>query len=191
VINIKQETIDKYNKILEIYLCGEQSLIKLCSKFKVSRGKITKYFKEMNIPIVNKQNEARMDESIFEIIDTEEKAYWFGFMCADGYNSIDNCIEFKLSIIDYDHLDKFCKFIKYTGNIKTGVASDKAFCRVSFRNKKISKDLRNLGCLSPKSLSLKFPTYKEVPKDLMRHFIRGYIDGDGYISLSDSNKPRF
>ena len=34
-----------------------------------------------------------------------------------------------------------------------------------------------------KSLILTFPTHDIVPKELMRHFIRGYFDGDGCITL--------
>ena len=45
--------------------------------------------------------------------------------------------------------------------------------------KKIFKDLIKLGVTPRKSLTLKFPTF--LNEDLMRHFIRGYFDGDGCI----------
>ena len=44
-----------------------------------------------------------------------------------------------------------------------------------------------LGCIPNKSLILKFPNEKQLPKNLLKHFIRGYFDGDGYISKN--NKP--
>ncbi len=44
------------------------------------------------------------------------------------------------------------------------------------------QDLHNLGCLQNKSLTLKFPTC--VPENLLHHFIRGYFDGDGWVSES-------
>ena len=44
-----------------------------------------------------------------------------------------------------------------------------------------------LGCIPKKSLILKFPNYKQVPKKLIKHFIRGYIDGDGSIYMSNNN----
>ena len=43
----------------------------------------------------------------------------------------------------------------------------------------------NKGCVPQKSLIIKFPSYDIVPKELIRHFIRGYFDGDGSISCTD------
>ncbi len=49
--------------------------------------------------------------------------------------------------------------------------------------KNLKKDLIKQGCLENKSLILKFPTEEQVPKHLIHHFIRGYIDGDGCYVL--------
>ena len=47
---------------------------------------------------------------------------------------------------------------------------------------KLSYDLEILGCTPNKSLTLKFPDENIFKsKDLIRHFIRGYFDGDGCI----------
>lgn len=43
--------------------------------------------------------------------------------------------------------------------------------------------LNNYGCIPNKSLTLKFPDESIFKsKDLIRHFIRGYFDGDGCFS---------
>ena len=47
----------------------------------------------------------------------------------------------------------------------------------------MAEELIKKGCIPNKSLVLKFPSYDTVPKELMSHFIRGYFDGDGCISL--------
>ena len=64
----------------------------------------------------------------FNIIDTEEKAYWLGFMFANGYISFSEanlkkgqiatayCVGIKLQVSDKDHLKKFNKSIN--GNYK-------------------------------------------------------------------------
>ena len=50
------------------------------------------------------------DESYFKNIDTEEKAYWLGFLYADGYvrkRQRNSEMRLKLGIKDLDHLEKF------------------------------------------------------------------------------------
>lgn len=55
---------------------------------------------------------------------------------------------------------------------------------MSFSDLKMYNDLIKQGCLPCKSLILKSP---KIKKDLIRHFIRGYVDGDGCLSFSDKN----
>ena len=58
--------------------------------------------------------------------------------------------------------------------------------RMSFRSDKCKADLINKGRVPRKSLILKFPTEEQVPRGLIRHFIRGYFDGDGWFSNTPS-----
>ena len=53
----------------------ERSLTKLGRKYGVKRQTISKYLKERSIDVVNYQNRCRIDETVFDTIDTEEKAY--------------------------------------------------------------------------------------------------------------------
>lgn len=49
---------------------------------------------------------------VFDTIDTNEKAYWLGFIIADGYlNDNKNMLRIKLSDKDKRHLEKFIKFL--------------------------------------------------------------------------------
>ena len=41
-----------------------------------------------------------------------------------------------------------------------------------------------LGIIPRKSLKIKFPNNKKVPDKYLKHFVRGYFDGDGSISKS-------
>lgn len=59
--------------------------------------------------------------------------------------------------------------------------------RISIHSEKICNDLFNLNCINKKSLELKFPKGK-IPPELLRHFIRGYIDGDGSFVLYQNKK---
>lgn len=119
--------------------------------------------------------------NIFEKIDSEEKAYWLGFLYADGsVSSAENKIELGLAEKDLSHIEKFKKFTNLNNKISYR-ASTKSY-RFCFRSTKCKEDLIKKGCVPKKSLILTFPTYDQVPKELMRHFIRGYFDGDGWFT---------
>lgn len=78
--------------------------------------------------------------------------------------------------------------MEYEGNnVKIGKTkcNKKEFlrCRWGITNKHLWETLNTYGCGPRKSLNLNFPK-KEIFKDicLIKHFIRGYFDGDGSIS---------
>lgn len=136
-----------------------------------------------------------VNENFFELIDTEEKAYWLGFLYADGYNSQKSiCLRLQLQNIDIEHIKKFQKSIDSNHKIYRVFGSGNKNCHnniyplLCINNRKISENLANLGCIQNKSLKLKFPTNDQVPDALIHHFIRGYFDGDGCINIRMSRK---
>lgn len=54
---------------------------------------------------------------------------------------------------------------------------------LAISSRRMFEDLGRLGCYPRKSLTLEFPTVNQVPDHLMRHFMRGYFDGDGCITF--------
>lgn len=133
-----------------------------------------------------------MIENFFEVIDTEEKAYWLGFLYADGCvgEKFKNgklkqmTLEVGLKGSDEEHLIKFMNSLEYSNyKITHRTINDSDTCRVSVYSTKLCRDLITKGCIPRKSLILQFPSYDIVPKYLMKHFIRGYVDGDGYIGV--------
>lgn len=134
------------------------------------------------------------NDSYFETIDTEEKAYWLGFLYADGFiNTNTDVIGITLAVKDKDHLKKFKKAISFTGQIKeyvqtSGYAVGNIYARILIRSGKMKRDLKDKGIVENKTLLLKFPTC--VPSHLIHDFIRGYIDGDGCITTQKHFKTR-
>lgn len=126
---------------------------------------------------------------IFHDIDTEEKAYWLGFLYADGYvRSNRNEIGLGLKESDLEHVEKFRNFIGKPNKIQRIVRNVKGKEYIEYRyciaNKQLKLDLCSAGCVPRKSLILEFPNERVVSPELINHFIRGYFDGDGSISLS-------
>ena len=52
----------------------------------------------------------------------------------------------------------------------------------------MAEDLINKGCFVNKTDTLYYPNETIVPKDLERHFIRGLIDGDGALIITNLSK---
>ena len=182
-----EKTKEKYEKGKELYLNEHYSLTKIGRILNLNRGRLSVYLKENNIEVINRQNVSEINTNIFEVIDTEEKAYWLGFLYADGYVSgKTNHIELALATKDKLHVQKFANFINFQGTINSNAIRT----RISFQNKKMKEDLINLGCVPNKSLIIKFPQKNVLPKELIKHFVRGYIDGDGYIGLQQNGLER-
>lgn len=175
-----EQTIQKYELGKNLYRQGNLSLTQISKQLGIHRGRFTEYIKRQGVDVVNKQNESQSYSDVFERIDTEDKAYWLGFLYADGYVGLEtNHIEIALASKDVNHIKKFAEFINYGGKI----LKDDIRARISFRDKKMHSDLIKLGCTPKKSLILHFPDEAQVPKYLVKHFVRGFVDGDGYIGM--------
>ena len=119
-----------------------------------------------------------INQDIFEIIDTEEKAYWLGFLMADGYNS-GRDIKLILHSKDEEILEKFNIFLGTNKPIRYETnKSNTKYAKIVIENKKITQDLTKHGMTKAKTFSLVYPN---IDKELDRHFIRGIFDGDGCV----------
>lgn len=135
----------------------------------------------------------KYNKDFFEKIDNENKAYWLGFLYADGcinrYYRNEKLkamsLEIGLGKKDEEHLVKFLNDIESNVPVKykTSKIKDNTYesARIVVCNTKMCRDLIDLGCTPQKSLTLDFPSFDIVPKEYMWDFIRGYIDGDGNI----------
>lgn len=169
----------------------ERSLTKLGEKYGIKRQTLSKHLKDKGFEVINYQNRLRCNEKVFDIIDNEEASYWLGFLYADGnISSTGNRLEIRLSIKDLEHLEKFRKFLNLSTEIRTGIYNGNGFCHLSIRNKHLWETLDKLGCHPRKSLILTFPKlsiFKGNVQELVLHFIRGYVDGDGCLSIYKRN----
>ena len=179
---------DKKDEIIKKYISG-LSIDKLQEIYpQYGRNRIYRMLKE-NCVMRNDSEKSRKygyNKDFFKVIDTEEKAYWLGFIYADGYivNGIkgknNDSLGITLSNKDKEHIEKFKKSIDSNHPIriyKSKYGSNSA--RIIIQDEELVADLIELGVLRNKSLILKFPTTDVVDKSLIYHFIRGYFDGDG------------
>lgn len=119
----------------------------------------------------------------------EENSYWAGFIAADGcILNTENAILIGLSDKDKKHLMKFKICINADNPIKTRNCTSNGKRYLSaylslYSAKQMINDLNKHFNITPhKSLTLQPPNI--VEENLIRHFIRGYMDGDGCIYFS-------
>ena len=204
VINRQNTTNCTDEDIINDYKAG-LSTIQIGEKYKTNRHRVSKVLNLYGIKVINHQNISKFDESIFDVIDTEEKAYWLGFIFADGYiaslpddknKKVKYSFEISLKGSDSEHLHKFNIFMKHNkDNVKISTVTCEGKkcirCRWGITNKHLWEVLFNYGCTPRKSNTLQFPKLSIFQSsDLIRHFIRGYFDGDGCISYCYSSKSK-
>lgn len=140
-----------------------------------------------------------VDAHYFDEIDTPEKAYWLGFIYADGYicGSLEHGdargteLGMELQTQDRYILDLLsrdlggeCSIVHYE--------KDKRMDNYSFHtstdairvySKPLCRGLVQNGVVKQKTLSAEHPR----PTKYLSDFVRGYLDGDGCIYISPRN----
>jgi len=175
----------RYEAAKAEYLICSKTLRQICKEHKVDKMSFSIYLNKNNVSTVKKIDSC---DTTFEVIDTEDKAYWLGFLYADGAISYKETfptaykVELALKESDKEHVEKFKLFMKSERKIRYREKTKAV--RIIISSKKLCESLIYLGCTPRKSLTLTFPNKKQVPEKLLKHFIRGYFDGDGHISIN-------
>lgn len=185
--------------IIDLYQNKNMSTVKIGKKYGCSHKKIAKVLESYNIPRTGiSRRKYEINENFFDKIDNQDKAYILGFLYADGCNyKPKQTVSMSLQEEDFDILEKIRKcmgnehpleYIDYSNKHDFGYTYKNQYRMLIF-SKHICDSLDNIGMTPNKSLTLEFP---RIDKELYRHFIRGYFDGDGSVYQSfvnENNKP--
>lgn len=152
-----------------------------------------------------------LNENFFDVIDSEVKAYWLGYLAADGTirvreSGIDkdgkkrnrgNSIHLKLSTMDETHLIKFrdvvCpnSVLKYATSVVTtrkGNISTSYNVTLNLYSNHIVSQIIDKGVGPRKTFTVGKPNIEEK---YIRHYLRGLFDGDGTVSIHHSRSMRY
>ena len=186
-------SVEDKNRILDLYSNEKLSISKIAKIFSVSDSTIHRVLIEKKYsPRTNREQALKyiFNEQYFDIIDTENKAYWLGYICADAtiYNktSTDSgTLKIETKIQDIELIENFKRDIQSTHNIK--IYGNKYFpeyksARLVLKSNYLINSLNKYGIGAKKSLTLVFPEKMKNNK-FCNAFIRGYFDGDGSICL--------
>ncbi len=118
-----------------------------------------------------------LDETYFDQIDTPDKAYWLGFLAADGFIRDNRTLGLRLMASDEPHV----KALGVALGSDTQVRDEQGGKEILFNSKHMVESLAKVGITRQKSTTC-LPW--DGPADLMPHYWRGAVDGDGHISKS-------
>lgn len=198
--NNSPEKEERNTKIIEYYNSG-MSLKQVGEKVGLTPGGVCKVLRDLGIPRrpqhmkghslgTTKNRKHKFDYDFFSSIDTEGKAYWLGFLYADGYVNYNGLITLGLKQSDKEHLEKFRRAISANDTSIKNRKETKSV-HLTLNSVKAARDLSRLGCWQKKSLTLSFPSAEQVPQSLIHHFMRGYFDVDGCICAYDKYRITF
>lgn len=167
-----------YNCIIEDYNNGI-STTHIAEKYNISTKGVCNILSRFGVDRNNIYHNINLIEDYWENIDSYDKAYFLGFMVTDG-NVYDNQVSLELKIDSKHILETFKEKTKSDNPI---THTDK-FAKFRLRRKRWVDDLKQYGIIPNKTSSVKFT---KISDDLMPHYIRGLIDGDGYISYKSKS----
>lgn len=129
----------------------------------------------------------------FDVINHEHKAYWLGFLYADGGVDREKTLKLSLKIADIEHIRKFRDFLESESPVKSiqQKCAGKYYpqARAEFTDRHLAKRLMNLGIVKGRPNFR--PITAAIPPELLRHFIRGFWDGDGCAARNPNDGINF
>jgi hypothetical protein len=166
-------------ELCSLYKSGLRSYA-LAERFGVSQSSVMRTLRAYSVAISRKLY--TYDESFFDTIDTEEKAYFLGLLTADGY-VVNNKRRYvvQLTLCDKELVEALRSAIGGNQPIYE-VDMSKWRGRPAFMlaigSKKMVESLARYGVVQRKSKVAQFTDY--VPDALIHHYMRGLFDGDGH-----------
>lgn len=179
---MKRISMELETRICEDYLTEKYSSRELGEKYSLSKSTILSVLKRNNIEAKNRRLvNTELKTDYFKTIDTEHKAYFLGFIFADGCIS-NNELFIDINEKDIDILIAFRDEINSQAKISTRIKGKSSMSRIAIKNKEFTDNLSQYGIIENKTKRTMHLPYEKIPKPLWRHFLRGLIDGDGWIT---------
>lgn len=187
-----EEIVRKMDIVKDVYLSNDNYRCSDVAKITgIELKKVERYVCEMGIGHEKGIKTSIQNVDYFDNIDTQEKAYFLGWLMADGNVSIYNgqySIKIHIKKDDKYLIDQFQVAIgsHYPINERDsytrGVLCHSIY--ISATSRHMVESLMKYGIVPRKTGTERMP---DIPEELKRHFLRGYFDGDGHAIHADGS----
>lgn len=170
----------KTERIIKMYTEQGMTMKEIGNKLSISHWTVLDRLKKAG---VRKNARHNINHQAFRVVNSQS-SYWAGFIAADGCIN-KNRVDIELAKHDEVHLKKLCDFVGRDDKLWYREKYGKHSASVSLVSKQIVSDLYdNFGITTSKSLTLCPP---QISDNMVSHYIRGYMDGDGCIDIHKSS----
>ena len=186
----KQEILQRNREIIR--LSNNMSQKEIAKLYNLTQSQISNILRKNGIKLPKfrlNMSKKQITVDYFDKIDDPKKAYWLGFICADGYINPKGS-KLSLCIKDLEILEKFKKDIRSEHTISTRVVFDKRTNKtykeymLQITNSIFVSHLLKHGITSNKTNVLNFP---KISEEYYSYFIAGLFDGDGSLFIRKNN----
>ena len=182
----RNPSVDFQIKVLDYYY--ERGTAAVIEKYGIPQSTQVRWRKKFGWPARYNSEKSRiysLDQTFFEKIDTENKAYTLGILGTDGNVSL-NVISLELKREDKELLEQVSLALGSNKPIMDTIHFDKRRnvytkgAKAAFISKNLVNQLKRFDIKENKSLTLDI-NMDLIPDNLKRHLWRGAIDGDGSL----------
>lgn len=200
---IKQVSKDQIEELIKKGLNRKDIAITL----NIPNRRLYDLFEYYNIKMNSKGASIMKNDKFFDNIDSEIKAYLLGFLVADGSILIEpkkkngkiyaynKRIAFCNSIDDLEIIELFHKYICPDNSIsfsnnQIGVKKRKIQCRLKWSSPYMVDKLIEYGINKRKTYDITFTFDFSILRtdEMIIHFLRGFFDGDGWVSKTTDKR---
>lgn len=196
--------INRIKELHSINLSKKEITDIVCKEFNMARPSVYSYFYRHKID-AKSHHKKLVEDKFFDEINSEIQAYLLGFFIADGYMTKEKketrkSIRFGITLKEEDKYiielfrDNVCKEgnLSYNHVIKGAIDRKPTYtmCWSSIYMGEVMNVKYNIHRNKTNDLSFKFP-FETIDRNLIRHFIRGFFDGDGCVTFKYEKKLKF
>lgn len=181
ILGSRNFTVREEQEICTLYQTGQYTQKFLAEKYSVCAEVIRNILRGHNIEIRKSVRKIDLDlqEDYFNCINSEEKAYLLGFLFADG-NVYKNQVTLEIQYRDIEILHLLQKELHSSNKISYRKRDNIEMCSCRICSEQIRKDLEKYGIIPDKTH--KTTHLPDIPKKFLKDFLRGLVDGDGWIT---------
>ena len=180
-VNPKQKLYYNEKWLRDTLALYNGSILEISKKYGYKEDTLREWCYRFGIDSTTRKRLYCVNEEYFKNIDTEHKAYWLGFLMADGFVRKDcNAWGICLNSKDKYILEQLKHDIHYSGNISDTKYDNKEQSELFVCSRKMTTYLIYHGIVPKKTGKEVVP--QSIPHKYIKDFIRGFMDGDGSIN---------